>query len=98
MAQSAKVHMLHDWLIDNMEYKAKKRSAYDGLVLGKGDCFGYALAMDVLLRRAGFPGRQLVGKELIHRRAVARADVDHLVQLRISAAGLPLGHRLARHL
>ena len=54
MTQAEKVHMLHDYLADHVSYGAKKKDAYTGLVQGKGDCFGYALSMDVLLRRSGF--------------------------------------------
>lgn len=49
-----RVHMLHDYVIDRIDYTAGKKNAYTGLVEGKGDCFGYALSLDLLLRRAGF--------------------------------------------
>ena len=54
MGAAKKVHMLHDYLIDRVDYGKKSKTAYTALVNGKGDCFGFTLAMDVLLRRAGF--------------------------------------------
>ena len=54
MTAAAKVHMLHDYVIDRVDYGFGKKDAYTGLVEGKGDCFGFALTMDLLLRRAGF--------------------------------------------
>ena len=48
------IHTLHDYVIDTIEYGDHYKTAYDGLVLGKCDCFGFAQTMDLLLRRAGF--------------------------------------------
>lgn len=54
MAAATKVHMLHDYVLDRVDYKARNKTAYTALVKRKGDCFGFTLAMDVLLRRVGF--------------------------------------------
>ena len=54
MSDALKVHMLHDYVLDRVDYKAGKKDAYEGLVNGVGDCFGFALTMDFVLRRAGF--------------------------------------------
>ena len=54
MNAATKVHMLHDYMIDKVDYKSKEKTAYTALVNGEADCFGYTLGMDVLLRRAGF--------------------------------------------
>ncbi len=54
MTQAMKVHVLHDYVIDMMDYGKSKKTAYDGLVKGQGDCFGFARSMDLLLRRCGF--------------------------------------------
>ena len=54
MDAATKIHTLHDYLIDKMDYKASYKTSYDGLVRGGGDCFGFARTMDLLLRRAGF--------------------------------------------
>lgn len=54
MSAAMKVHVLHDYIIDRMDYESKNKTSYTGLVLGKGDCYGFARSMDLLLRRAGF--------------------------------------------
>ena len=54
MSQAMKVHVLHDYVIDVVDYGKSKKTAYDGLVKGQGDCFGFARTMDLLLRRCGF--------------------------------------------
>lgn len=54
MLASTKVHMIHDYIICNVKYEAHYKTAYDALVLKKGDCFGYTLGTDALLRHAGF--------------------------------------------
>ena len=54
MSQAMKVHVLHDYVIDEVDYGKSKKTAYDGLVKGQGDCFGFARTMDLLLRRCGF--------------------------------------------
>lgn len=66
MDSATKVHMLHDYLIDTMKYKATKKDAYAGLVQGKGDCFGFTLSMDLLLRRAGFDTDVAFNEKLDH--------------------------------
>lgn len=54
MAGQAKVHMLHDYLVRQVKYADQAKNAYEALVNKHADCFGYTLATDVLLRRAGF--------------------------------------------
>ena len=54
MSAATKVHMLHDYLLKKISYGAGNKDAYTGLVKGLGDCFGYSLSLDLLLRRAGF--------------------------------------------
>ena len=54
MTGPTKVHMLYDYVIDRVNYQAGKKDAYTGLVERKGDCFAYALSLDLLMRRAGF--------------------------------------------
>ena len=49
-----KIHTLHDYLIDHMDYREAHKTAYDGLIKGGGDCFGFTRTMDLLLQRAGF--------------------------------------------
>lgn len=62
-AKSAKthaerIHRLHDWIVNSSDWfyngDARYKSAYSCLVLGKGDCSAYSLAMGVLLQRAGY--------------------------------------------
>lgn len=65
MSKVERIHMLHDWFMKqgavwtdsqqsdgsrNLDYKL----AYGALVLKKGDCMSFALAMRVLLDEAGF--------------------------------------------
>ena len=65
MSKVERVHMLHDWLMKqgavwteslqsdgsrNLDYKL----AYGALVLKKGDCMSFALAMRLLLSEAGY--------------------------------------------
>ena len=54
MKNSTKIHMLHDWLIRKVGYQDRCKNAYDALVSKKADCFGFTLATDVLMRRAGY--------------------------------------------
>ena len=54
MDNAVKIHALHDYIIDRVDYGQSYKTAYNGLVEGKGDCYGFALSMDLLLRRAGF--------------------------------------------
>ena len=54
MSAVNKVHTLHDYLIDKVDYGASCKTSYDALVRHKADCFGFTQAMDLLLRRAGF--------------------------------------------
>ena len=54
MDSVTKIHTLHDYLIDKIDYKASSKTAYDGLVLGKSDCFGFTRTLDLILKRAGF--------------------------------------------
>ena len=54
MVSSMKVHMLHDYLIKQVKYEDHQKNAYEALVNKRADCFGYTLATDVLMRRAGF--------------------------------------------
>ena len=54
MAASTKVHMLHDYLVRKVVYEDQAKNAYEALVNKHADCFGYTLATDVLMRRAGF--------------------------------------------
>ena len=54
MSSVNKVQTLHDYLCENVTYGDHYKTAYDALVLGHADCFGYTQAMDLLLRRAGF--------------------------------------------
>lgn len=55
---SARIHRLHDWIVlsSTWYYKgtSSKKTAYNCLVLGKGDCAAYSLGMGVLLQRAGY--------------------------------------------
>ena len=53
MNGSTKAHMMHDYVIDEVTYVDKAKNAYEALVNKRGDCFGYTLATDVLMRRAG---------------------------------------------
>ena len=55
MSAATKVHMLHDFVCNRVRYRVGqgKKDAYSGLVQRKGDCFSYALSLDLLLRRAG---------------------------------------------
>ena len=66
MTAHAKVHMLHDYLINTIKYTDAKKDAYTGLVQRKADCFGYALSMDLLLRRAGFTTDMAFNTRLDH--------------------------------
>lgn len=59
MASVERIHMLHDWLMKrggvwtkdgNIDHKL----AYGAIVLGKGDCQSFTLAMNALLNQAGF--------------------------------------------
>ena len=54
MTANVRVHMMHDYIIRFVAYKATYKNAYEALVNKRGDCFGYTLAEDVLLRRAGY--------------------------------------------
>ena len=49
-----RVHMMHDYVIRFVSYEATYKNAYEGLVNKRGDCFGYTLTEDVLLRRLGY--------------------------------------------
>lgn len=53
-----KIHRLHDWIVNSSDWfyngNARYKSAYSCLVLGKGDCSAYSLAMGVLMQRAGY--------------------------------------------
>lgn len=54
MNAATKILTIHDYLIDLIDYKEHQKTAYTGLVQHQADCFGYALTMDLMLRRAGF--------------------------------------------
>ena len=66
MNAATKVHMLHDYVLDRGDYKAGNKTAYTVLVKRKGDCFGFTLAMDVLLRRCGFSVDVALNSKLDH--------------------------------
>jgi len=66
MNAPTRVHMLHDYVIDRADYTVGKKNAYTGLVEGKADCFGYALSLDLLLRRAGFTVDMVYNERLDH--------------------------------
>lgn len=55
---AAKIHRLHDWIVDSCSWyytgKAQDKNAYSCLVLGRGDCSAYSLALTVLMQRAGY--------------------------------------------
>jgi hypothetical protein len=57
MDDLTRVHMIHDYLIDTVNYKAKDdgpaKTAYSGLVNHICDCAGFTQTMDLLMRRAG---------------------------------------------
>ena len=54
MNAMTKILVLHDYLIDRIDYGDHAKTAYDGLVRRKADCFGFTQTMDLVLRRAGF--------------------------------------------
>lgn len=54
----AKLHALHDWLIDQNEYRYdgvyNHKSSYGVIAEGTGDCLSFALGAQALYNRAGF--------------------------------------------
>lgn len=76
MSQATKVHMLHDWYINRMKtypteaYRKAKgwkcKNAYATLVSRKGDCYGFALGFDLLLKRCGFSTEVVINMSIDH--------------------------------
>jgi hypothetical protein len=74
MDDATKVHMLHDFVIDRVNYEDRMKTAYTGLVGRKADCFGFTLTMDLMLRRAGFEVDVAFNDSLDHAWNLVKVD------------------------
>ena len=59
-----KAHILHDFIVDRVEYlqQGDHQTAYGALVTGKAVCAGYARAYQLLMNRAGIPCAYIGGE------------------------------------
>ncbi|GFN29896.1 transglutaminase domain-containing protein [Paenibacillus xylaniclasticus] len=63
MNDHTKVKLIHDWVVDRVEYDTSLSSytAYEALITGKTVCQGYALLLQHMLTKAGLESRIVEG-------------------------------------